>query len=476
MLISKIPKNSGIFICVIVVVYLVQFAGQVIDRNKFDDDRIYLYSTNFLICEQEAWEQSSTNIIRYMERNEYQNQTISVFNFRYKYSDNYFLYSATICLAKSLIPQNVGDLDYGIWLYAALHVGLGLGHLVCLLIVFAVLWRTRGTDIPVIVLMTIVLMVVMGEYLPTPKWRLTNTPSWIVPIITTLFIAHPGFEFTLFGITPRHASILLLVAVTVLRWRGQHTAGYWVIVVSTLTHGTYGALTLVICASLDIILKPEVLRNWRNIIPAFLVFTPAVLRMNSFDSFGGTWIGLWVVALAVAVFSAIASPVGERLLAKVPPVAWLRNMQSVRAETLLLLLGMVFSVVLAKGLAMTTSGLTVKYVAHELSGRPISLMRIPFLLGLVAISMRMATPRFAPVLHFIALVAAVLIIVLRLEAAIPTEEPWFTGAELELEINESLSNPSAPYPEHQIYYALSCQLDGRCDTLDRMLAPAANVR
>ena len=137
---------------------------------------------------------------------------------------------------------------------------------------------------------------------------------------------------------------------------------------------------------------------------------------------------------------------------------------------MLLLVGMVFSITVSLVLTKLNSGLTVKYVANELSGRPIALMRVPFLLGISAIVLRAkfsGLERYFPVM---VMLMAFTLIGWKLSQIKGGERSWQTDAEIEDTIQTVLSSPEPALSTLQVYYVFACRIDNKCSYLKNLSA------
>lgn len=455
---------------IIVSIYL-SFSGYfLINNGLYIDDRLYLYSINFLACEPERWDQASRSLLEFLGQGSYSVEYVSVFRFRYEYSNNYLIHAAATCLARTALPQRLLDVDYGTWIYVIVQSGVGLSHLICFLIVLVSVWSARATKAPDVVLLGFVLLAYFAVDISTRNWRFTNAPTTFELLFQALvFAASPGYEFDVFGITPRSDATLLLVAIFVFRLRNLIGTGYWIVAFACLVHGTYGTLILIIFLSLDVLLRPSELRNWHCLVPIALVTAATLLRIRSFDAFEGTGIQLSALAVGLATFGGFGTSTGERLLGAFSPVRYLRNMALVHAETLLLFVGMVVSIVIALALATLNSGLTVKYVAQELSGRPIALMRVPFLLGVCAILIRIRIDGYERYLPALTVAASLMLVAGEVSKMSQTRKSWLTSAEMESAIRTTMRSPRQPITQLQLYYVLSCWLDNKCPIFDNLL-------
>lgn len=465
------PSRIRTFVCVsLVAAIYVVFAGNLLVNNGFYiDDRLYLYTINFLVCEPTSWRDASESLLAILERNSYSGEDVSIFQFRQAYSDNYLVHAVTTCMARVLLNQRLLDVDYGTWIYAIVQSGVGLSHLLCIGVVLWAVWSSRESKIPYTVLLGFGALAYLTIDLSSRNWRLTNASSIIGFLYqTTLFVISPGFEFDVFGITPRSDATLLFVAIMVFRWQRRMDAGYWTIVLVALVHGTYGALTLVIFLILDLLLQPNKVRNWRCIAPISLVIAVTLLRVQSFEAFDGTIIQLAAIVAAGAVFGGLATSTGEKILGYVSPVRWLRSRPVLHAETLLLFVGMACSVAVAFLLASFSTGLTEKYVAHELSGRPIALMRIGALLGICAMVMNKEINGSARLWPGAAVAVALFALVTGFNKPEQVRQSWLTAEDMESAILTTMAEPGKRLSRLQLYYVFSCSVDKKCKYLQRL--------
>lgn len=65
------PSRIRTFVCVsLVAAIYVVFAGNLLVNNGFYiDDRLYLYTINFLVCEPTSWRDASESLLAILERN-----------------------------------------------------------------------------------------------------------------------------------------------------------------------------------------------------------------------------------------------------------------------------------------------------------------------------------------------------------------------------------------------------------------------
>ena len=318
------------FLLLILAVYMVAAVPLLVNNGWFIDDRLYLYVLNFQVCEPQKWDSFSRVLLSYLEHGPYTGEETSVFRFRYEYGNNYPIHAAATCLARTLLPQDFLGLDYGTWIYAIAQAGVALSHLVCISIVLAALWCARDQRTCVIVLFALVLLATMDADIPNRNARITGTTDPVRMLLHALvFVFSPGFEFEVFGITPRSDATLLIIAVTVLRWQRRVGIGYWIIAFMCLVHGTYAILVLSIFLALDLILQPAVLRNGRTLLPIAVTVGATLLRAGSFEALGGMTIQLGTLAFGFAAAGAFGSATGERLLGTLPPVSgesrWFRQ-------------------------------------------------------------------------------------------------------------------------------------------------------
>jgi len=464
-------KKSIYCIISILFIYCIVVGSSLTNNGGYQDDRLYLYSTNFLVCDPGAWDHASREVVDFLHRNSYDAEYISRFQFRFDYSSNYLLHAATTCLTRLALPQDLLGTDYGTWVYAVLETGVGLGHLICLLIVAASVWTARKTGAPLVVLAAIAVMAAFALGTETREWRLLQAPS--IPgllLYTMVFVVNPGFEFDIFGLTPRSAVTLLLIAITVFRWGNRFSVGYWIIAFACFVHGTYGTLALVMFVGIDVLLRPAVIRNWHCLLPIAVTVVVSLLRIRSFDAFGGTAIQLGALIVGIAVFSALVSPIGAKVMDRSPPVAWCKRLEPLHAEAILYFLGMCLTLMVAVGLAAVSSGLTVKYVAQELSGRPIAMMRIPFMLSICAIVMRMKFGNLSQFWPVATAIMAAFVIGTTLLNAFPIKKTWLRDEEMRPKIQRTLVQTVVPIPEDQLYFVLSCHLDRNCTYMNSILS------
>jgi hypothetical protein len=219
---------------------------------------------------------------------------------------------------------------------------------------------------------------------------------------------------------------------------------------------------------LDVLLQPSALRNWRCVIPIALVFLTTLARVQSFEAFDGTFIQLGALVAAAAAIGAAATPQGDRILGNIPLVRWFRSRSSLKSETLILVIGMGMAVTIAFVVAAFSAGLTEKYVAHELSGRPIALLRVPVLLGVCAIIMNTTingSTRFWPAVAF---AVAILALVTGFNKPNHTHKSWLTAEEMEPGLQKAISGTGSRLSRLQLYYVFSCGVDGNCQYLNEL--------
>jgi hypothetical protein len=443
-----------------------------VSNGWYIDDRLYLYALNFQVCEPQKWDVFSRALLSYFEQGSYTNEEISIFRFRYEYGNNYAIHTAATCLARTLLPQEVLRLDYGTWIYAITQIGVALSHLICFAVVLGVLWYSRDHRMHVIILLALIFLVASAVDIPNRNARITGTVDpFLFLVHAIIFTMSPGFEFEIFGITPRSDATLLLIAVTVLRWQRRANLAYWIIAFTCLLHGTYAMLMLAIFLSLDLILQPAVLRDRRTLLPIAITVMATLVRAGSFEVLDGMAIQLGGIVLGLVAAGAAGSIAGERLMGMLPPVSYLRRIPLLHAETLLLLTGMVFSIVLSLVLTKLNSGLTVKYVAHELSGRPIALMRVPLLLGVCAILVRAKYNGLERHIPVAVAVMALATIGWKLSQIEGGERGWRTAAEMEDAITTTLSSPERTLSKLQVYYIFACRIDDKCSYLKELTIP-----
>ena len=455
--------ESNICIAAVVIIYAAYALHLFFSSGQLDDDRLYLFSTSYFLSDWLTWRQVAGSLFDHLSSGLYSEEVIARFQFRHEYTDNYLLHASAISLVRTLFPLDSSGLEYGAWLFAVLQGGLGLGHLLCLGIVLAALWHVRQGHGPQIVLLAMTLLL-LASFLPdAPIYRLTAVPSEFGSVVGTLwFLADPSPQFDIFGSTPRGAATLLAVAVVLLRWAGRYALAYWIIAFVLLVHGTYAVLILAIFCAMDLVLRPAVLRRWGCFLPAGLVAAAAVFRSGPFGSFGGSEVIVAGVFLFVALAACAASPAGERVSARIPGIAALRTMPRDRAEAILVALGMVVILLMSSILASATTGLTTDYIAHELSGRPLAILRVLFLLVAISALLDFTRTPDVRVLARIAVVACGLAYAIGYRSAFPISEALIQADQSISAFERNVTRPAVPLAEEQLYFVLVCQMDEQC--------------
>jgi hypothetical protein len=462
MVIGDASAGTKPWAAALIVVGVLASVQHVAAYSRLDDDLLYLYTASFEITDHDTLEREYDATIASVERRGAREKTLARYRFRRDYAHNYMASSVAIAAVRNILAGHRASArnarDYARQVFVEAQLGLGVVKACCLLaLALAALYSPRR-DIPWIATVALILIVFAGP-LPDSHWRVVRDDGLLgalrMPLRALRFLIEPGHEFGPLHQTPRSLATLLLFGIMMLRWSQRRAAGYWLCVFAATIHATYGALMLVMFVGLDVVLSPGSLVRRPVLVPVLVCAAWSLVFGTSFEEFGSyAWVVVPVLG-AVAAATFLVSHPGARLLQRLPWIRRLRAAPQVQAETLMLAVAVVLVLVLASIMVLATSGLTRTYIAQELSGRPLALIRVPLLMGLIAVTVTRLPETAVRILRGLTLPLAIVAMGISF---------WLTPCRSWAEFvpEETTAAIIHPKREASAYLRLACRTDAAC--------------
>jgi hypothetical protein len=310
---------------------------------------------------------------------------------------NYLSKTLGIFAAKHLFAD-VGAGDYGYQVFKSV-LGGALLNLALIAGITAAVFRAIGRRDVVVALLLSVVALFFCEYLLFPavlNWRLSEIPTFGGFVLASLnFFVNPSLHFSPFGFTGRSFFVALMFGFFALRWSDRIAASYLFLVALALVHQTYAGILLALIVATDLAIRPWVFRRPAVVPTVLLGIVLAALRQGLHHGVGtaGTWdIGslpmLAGLAVALAIMAAglvLLRPVLTRYYGFTRTLC---GQSEVLPDVVALALA-----ALAIG---TVSWIMTQHIGvdaaklswSELSGRPLSFLRIGIVFGMALMAVR----------------------------------------------------------------------------------------
>jgi len=192
-----------------------------------------------------------------------------------------------------------------------------------------------------------------------------------------------------------------------------------------------------------------------------------------------------VIAVTAIVVAAVTSPMGERVAGRFSLIKWLRGKDAVTSDFLVIGLAVVSVVLASFVLSELSSGLARRYIAQELTGRPLAFFRVPLIMGAILLGreyfLSFVAQRWRGWLSTCSLLVTALVLFALWGTALEQfsslewtrEQEWV--AQVANEIEKTGHGVRFEYSEEVLYYALACEVDETCSNLDVLLEPMTGM-
>jgi|GEM_PF-4749936 len=444
-------------LALVVVWFATAVIGHAARQSKLDDDRVYLYSTNFTITAPEQYAARSQDWAGRLEAANYAAETSARFAFRQTYANNYLIQSAAIAGLRAAWPPDRSGLAYPEWmrrvviLSGAIVPTLAFGG-------FLFAFRGLGRSQQAAAALALAGLALLSFSPAQVGYRASESLDLLYPFRAAWLLVQPGYELSPFGIQCRNAATMLLATATLFRWRGATAWSYWMAVAAGAMHATYGGLILLILLGLDALLTPKELRRPAVVVPIALAVAWAATHGVSFGAFASPVVGpaLFLAAVLGLIMASLLP------MHRVGIVRHLREQPPRIGELQALVVAVLAVLYLVALVAPWVHGLARTYIVDELSGRPLGLLRLPLALCLASVAVDRLSPR---AMRQVATVAAGLLIVYTpLATALLRAGTVATPSEAEVVTHAPSGNAGGRLADGNVeraaYFDISARIDG----------------